>query len=130
MSTKSRLHSFFGSAKKTILGLTPLPLHTTYRCHVDISESVAPSLHLSLPNRSDEPLPPPTHPAAATQMLFGDPTTIEPDLAIEREVPVRTKGTSHSEILTMELQVSASFCSDSDFDLTPTILCSHLRTAW
>jgi len=48
MSTKLKLRSFWGSAKKTVLGLTPLSLHTT-QCHVTVSEST-PSLQQSFTN--------------------------------------------------------------------------------
>lgn len=69
MSAKSTLHSLLKSAKKTILGLSPLSLLNT-RCHVTISESVPRSVHPPLPNPTDDPL---LHaqPAAATQMLSG-----------------------------------------------------------
>jgi hypothetical protein len=69
MSAKSKLHSLLKSAKKTILGLSPLSLPNT-RCHVTISESVPRSVHPPLPNPTDDPL---LHaqPAAAAQMLSG-----------------------------------------------------------
>src|SRR3984957_7337364 len=121
MSAKLKLHSLLGSAKKVILGLSPLSLPNT-RCHVTISESVPRSGHplRPLPNPTDEPL---LHaqPAPATEMLSGVPATKEPGLAIKRhvEIPIHTEGIflQVSEILSKEQVSGIGSSVYSDFDL-------------